>query len=148
MYCQYCGNQLDKDAVFCSKCGKKIVRVNPVYQQQQVTYQQPQIAYQHPQMACQTSMPSNKMDEKTIVARGMASHYLVSGILLCIFGMINLLFAGLMILAKSYAGVVEELNSEAKAYNFGTLHEQAERRLDYVTGKNGIGPFALNVYSE
>ena len=118
MYCQYCGNQLDKDAVFCSKCGKKIVRVNPVYQQQQVTYQQPQIAYQHPQMACQTSMPSNKMDEKTIVARGMASHYLVSGILLCIFGMINLLFAGLMILAKSYAGVVEELNSEAKAYNF------------------------------
>lgn len=33
------------------------------------------------------------------------------------------------------------------AYNFGTLHEQADRRLDYVTGKSGIGPFALNVTS-
>lgn len=49
-------------------------------------------------------------------------------------------------LPKSIADQIPETSSnKAKAYNFGTLHEQAERRLDYVTGKNGIGPFALNV---
>lgn len=49
-------------------------------------------------------------------------------------------------LPKSIADRIPETSSnKAKAYNFGTLHEQAERRLDYVTGKNGIGPFALNV---
>lgn len=105
MFCKYCGNQIDDDAVFCSKCGKKIVKGNPVYHQQQVTYQQHQVTYQQHQMPYQNSMSSNKMDEKTKVARGMASHYLISGILLCIFGVINLLFAGLMLLAKSYAGV-------------------------------------------
>lgn len=34
------------------------------------------------------------------------------------------------------------------AYNFGTLHEQVERRNDYINGKNGIGPFALNVTNQ
>lgn len=32
-------------------------------------------------------------------------------------------------------------------YNFGALHEQVTRRNDYITGKTGIGPFALNVTS-
>lgn len=31
------------------------------------------------------------------------------------------------------------------AYNFYTLHEQTERKNDYITGKISIGPFALNV---
>lgn len=30
------------------------------------------------------------------------------------------------------------------AYNFGTLHEQVERRNDYINGKKDIAPFALN----
>lgn len=49
-------------------------------------------------------------------------------------------------LAKSIADQIP-VSSSTKylAYNFGTLHEQAERRLDYITGKFGIGPFALNV---
>ena len=34
------------------------------------------------------------------------------------------------------------------AFNFGTLHEQVLRRNDYITGKIGIGPFALNVTNE
>lgn len=34
------------------------------------------------------------------------------------------------------------------AFNFGTLHEQVLRRNDYITGKVGIGPFALNVTNE
>ena len=29
-------------------------------------------------------------------------------------------------------------------YNFGTLHEQVIRKNDYITGKKGIAPFALN----
>lgn len=41
--------------------------------------------------------------------------------------------------------IPEEQSNKAMSYNFGTLHEQADRRLDYVTGKDGIGPFALNV---
>lgn len=49
-------------------------------------------------------------------------------------------------LPKSIADQIPETSSnKSEAYNFGTLHEQAERRLDYVTGKTGIGPFALNV---
>ena len=40
----------------------------------------------------------------------------MSGLLLCVFGVINLLLAGLMLLAKSYSGVIEELNSEPKKY--------------------------------
>lgn len=49
-------------------------------------------------------------------------------------------------LAKSIADQIPTSSStKYLAYNFGTLHEQAERRLDYITGKFGIGPFALNV---
>lgn len=33
-------------------------------------------------------------------------------------------------------------------YNFYTLHEQADRRRDYITGKLGIAPFALNVTNQ
>ena len=33
------------------------------------------------------------------------------------------------------------------AYNFGTLHEQVERRNDYINGKKDIAPFALNATS-
>lgn len=36
-------------------------------------------------------------------------------------------------------------NTKYEAYNFGTLHEQTNRKNDYITGKKGIGPFALNV---
>lgn len=36
-------------------------------------------------------------------------------------------------------------NTKSVAYNFGTLHEQVTRKNDYITGKTGIGPFALNV---
>ena len=31
------------------------------------------------------------------------------------------------------------------AFNFGTLREQVERKKDFMIGKTGIGPFALNV---
>ena len=34
------------------------------------------------------------------------------------------------------------------SYNFGTLHEQILRKNDYITGKTGIAPFALNVTSQ
>lgn len=33
-------------------------------------------------------------------------------------------------------------------FNFGTLSEQIFRRTDYITGKTGIGPFALNVTNQ
>lgn len=33
-------------------------------------------------------------------------------------------------------------------YNFYTLHEQTDRRIDYITGKLGIAPFALNVTNQ
>lgn len=36
-------------------------------------------------------------------------------------------------------------NTKYESYNFGTLHEQTNRKNDYITGKKGIGPFALNV---
>lgn len=42
----------------------------------------------------------------------------------------------------------EYSNIKHHAYNFGTLHEQIERREDYITGKFGIGPFALNVTNQ
>ncbi len=41
--------------------------------------------------------------------------------------------------------IPEQSNSKKNAYNFGALHEQIHRRDDYITGKFGIGPFALNV---
>lgn len=44
--------------------------------------------------------------------------------------------------------VPEEGNTKNRAFNFGTLHEQVLRRNDYITGKTGIGPFALNVTNE
>ena len=34
------------------------------------------------------------------------------------------------------------------AFNFGTLHEQIDRKNDYITGKLGIGPYALNVTNQ
>lgn len=121
LYCQYCGSQLDNDAAFCSKCGKQIIRQNTVYQQQPVSYQPSQAATQQPHTVYQTNISSNAIDDKTKIARGMASHFLISGILLCIFGVISLLLAGLMLLAKSYAGVIDELSYEPKAYTFAML---------------------------
>lgn len=41
--------------------------------------------------------------------------------------------------------IPDEGNTKSVAYNFGTLHEQVTRKNDYITGKTGIGPFALNV---
>lgn len=41
--------------------------------------------------------------------------------------------------------IPEQGNTKSVAYNFGTLHEQITRKNDYITGKTGIGPFALNV---
>ena len=49
-------------------------------------------------------------------------------------------------LVKSIADEIpEQGNTKSVAYNFGTLHEQVTRKNDYITGKTGIGPFALNV---
>jgi hypothetical protein len=49
-------------------------------------------------------------------------------------------------LVKKPAGLIPETSSvKHVAYNFGTLHEQVERKKDFITGKTGIGPFALNV---
>ena len=44
--------------------------------------------------------------------------------------------------------VPEEGSTKALPYNFGTLHEQVTRKNDYITGKTGIGPFALNVTNQ
>ena len=41
--------------------------------------------------------------------------------------------------------IPDQGNTKSTAYNFGTLHEQVTRKNDYITGKTGIGPFALNV---
>ena len=43
------------------------------------------------------------------------------------------------------AAIPNTENISHVAYNYGTLHEQVTRRNDYITGKNGIGPYALNV---
>ena len=49
-------------------------------------------------------------------------------------------------LVQSIAETIpEEGDTKHIAYNFGSLHEQATRKNDYITGKVGIGPFALNV---
>lgn len=49
-------------------------------------------------------------------------------------------------LVTSIADEIPEYgNTKSVAYNFGTLHEQVTRKNDYITGKTGIGPFALNV---
>lgn len=50
------------------------------------------------------------------------------------------------VLPKSVADQIEPTGSTKRlAYNFGSLHEQTDRKNDYITGKFGIGPFALNV---
>lgn len=41
--------------------------------------------------------------------------------------------------------IPEEQSNTNLAYNLGTLHEQTSRKNDYITGKVGIGPFALNI---
>lgn len=52
-------------------------------------------------------------------------------------------------LITSIAELVEEQSSTKHLpYNFGALHEQVLRRNDYITGKKGIGPFALNVTNQ
>lgn len=49
-------------------------------------------------------------------------------------------------LIKDVADQIKESGTTQHiAYNFGTLHEQTTRKNDYITGKFGIGPFALNV---
>lgn len=40
--------------------------------------------------------------------------------------------------------IQESGSTKGEPYNFGTLHEQVIRKNDYITGKKGIGPFALN----
>ena len=40
--------------------------------------------------------------------------------------------------------IQETGSTKGEPYNFGTLHEQVIRKNDYITGKKGIGPFALN----
>jgi hypothetical protein len=40
--------------------------------------------------------------------------------------------------------IPETGSTKEDPYNFGTLHEQVIRKNDYITGKKGIAPFALN----
>lgn len=40
--------------------------------------------------------------------------------------------------------IPETGSTKGDPYNFGTLHEQVIRKNDYITGKKGIAPFALN----
>lgn len=40
--------------------------------------------------------------------------------------------------------IEEHSSTKDSPYNFGTLHEQVIRKNDYITGKKGIAPFALN----
>lgn len=52
-------------------------------------------------------------------------------------------------LVESIANQFESAGStKTLPYNFYTLHEQADRRRDYITGKLGIAPFALNVTNQ
>jgi len=44
--------------------------------------------------------------------------------------------------------IPETGSTKGDPYNFGTLHEQVIRKNDYITGKTGIGPFALNVTNQ
>ena len=44
--------------------------------------------------------------------------------------------------------IPEQGSNKSRVYNFGSLHEQVVRRNDYVTGKSGIGPYALNVTNQ
>ncbi len=52
-------------------------------------------------------------------------------------------------LVESIANQFENAGStRTLPYNFYTLHEQTDRRRDYITGKLGIAPFALNVTNQ
>ena len=52
-------------------------------------------------------------------------------------------------LVESIANQFESAGStKTLTYNFYTLHEQTDRRRDYITGKLGIAPFALNVTNQ
>lgn len=52
-------------------------------------------------------------------------------------------------LVESIAAQFESAGStKTLPYNFYTLHEQTDRRRDYITGKLGIAPFALNVTNQ
>lgn len=52
-------------------------------------------------------------------------------------------------LVESIANQFESAGStKTLSYNFYTLHEQTDRRRDYITGKLGIAPFALNVTNQ
>ena len=52
-------------------------------------------------------------------------------------------------LITNIADQIEETGStKDDPYNFGTLHEQILRKNDYITGKFGIGPYALNVTNQ
>lgn len=52
-------------------------------------------------------------------------------------------------LVESIANQFESAGStKTLPYNFYTLHEQTDRRRDYITGKLGIAPFALNVTNQ
>ncbi len=104
MFCKYCGNQVNDNAIFCSKCGNKLIVPTTPAQTNYISNQAIQNHYQ--------------IDEKTKVARKMASHFMISGILLCIFGGINLLMAGLMLLASSTAGIVDEFTKDASDYKW------------------------------
>lgn len=44
--------------------------------------------------------------------------------------------------------IPEQGSNKSRVYNFGSLHEQVTRRNDYITGKLGIAPYALNVTSQ
>ena len=44
--------------------------------------------------------------------------------------------------------IPETGSTKDEPYNFGTLHEQVIRKNDYITGKKGIGPYALNVTNQ
>lgn len=44
--------------------------------------------------------------------------------------------------------IPETGSTKHEPYNFGTLHEQVLRKNDYITGKKGIGPYALNVTNQ
>lgn len=52
-------------------------------------------------------------------------------------------------LVESIANQFESAGStKTLPYNFYTLHEQTDRRRDYITGKLGIAPFSLNVTNQ
>ena len=52
-------------------------------------------------------------------------------------------------LITNISAQIEEVGStKDDPYNFGTLHEQVIRKNDYITGKSGIAPYALNVTNQ